>query len=246
MRAVYAFRFHYREIVCLLMFLKFLSFSTLTYSLTIHDTTRRTNERRNTELYFLEAAAFFAAGLDFGADAAFLGFGAFGFLVGGLAVFFALGAAAEPLLFDAAEAEAADGFFAAAGFFLAAAAFLSFVAADGFAAAADVFAGEEAAAFFPLPPAPAEAADVAFFDDAEAAPPAVDLAEEDAFLLPAPPAPAPDLAPAIDGFFEAADFDSSLKEPEAPVPFVCIRAPVSTALFRYFLMNGANFSASTL
>lgn len=38
----------------------------------------------------------------------------------------------------------------------------------------------------------------------------------------------------------------SLKDPDAPFPFVCTNDPDATALLRYFLMNGASFSASTL
>ena len=50
------------------------------------------------------------------------------------------------------------------------------------------------------------------------------------------------------GFFSAffVSGTGSLNEPEAPLPFVRISLPPSTALFRYFLMNGDNFSASTL
>lgn len=180
----------------------------------------------------MPAAAFLAAAFDLGvAAAAFFGLGAFGFLVGGLALFFA---------FDAAPAFALEGVAAAAaffgaGFFLAAAAFLSLVAAFGLDFDGDDAAPAEAAAaaaFF-APPLPAAEADEAFFD-------LPDAAEDEA---PLPP-DAPPLPPA--GFFDADDFDSSLNEPDAPLPFVCMRAPDSTALLRYFLMNGASFSESTL
>ncbi|XP_063836693.1 uncharacterized protein LOC135085837 isoform X2 [Ostrinia nubilalis] len=166
--------------------------------------------------YFLPADAFLAAGLDFGVAAAFFGLGALGFLVGGLAVFLAFGAAAALPL-------AAAAGFLAAGFFFAAAAFLSLVAAEGFAFEGDD-AALEAAPFFALPAADAA---VTFLDLADAA--AAPLAG----LLAA-------------GFLDAADLDSNLNEPEAPLPLVWIKAPDSTALFRYFLMKGANFSASTL
>lgn len=155
------------------------------------------------KIYFLAADVFLAADLALGA-AAFLGFGAFGFLVGGLALFFAFGAA---LLGFAA------GFLAAAGFFLAAAAFLSLIAALGLAAAADFFLGD--------------AADLGFLGDLLAADFGL-AADED------------------DGFLAVAFFDSNLNEPDAPLPLVWMSAPDSTALFRYFLMKGANFSASTL
>uniref|UniRef100_A0A1B0CQK1 Uncharacterized protein n=1 Tax=Lutzomyia longipalpis TaxID=7200 RepID=A0A1B0CQK1_LUTLO len=39
---------------------------------------------------------------------------------------------------------------------------------------------------------------------------------------------------------------ANLKEPDAPLPFVCTRAPLVTADFKYLRMNGASFSASTL
>lgn len=168
------------------------------------------------QLYFL-AAAFLAAGLALGAAAAFFGFGALGFFVGGLALFLAFGAAA---LLPLAGVEG----FLAAGFFLAAAAFLSLLAAVDFGLDGDEAAA--AAAFFALP----------------------EEAAADAFLVLAEPEAAAalgvDLAAA--GFFADEDFDSSLNDPEAPLPFVWIRAPDSTALFKYFLMNGASFSASTL
>ena len=38
----------------------------------------------------------------------------------------------------------------------------------------------------------------------------------------------------------------SLKDPDAPLPFVWTTAPDVTADFKYLLMNGANFSPSTL
>lgn len=60
------------------------------------------------------------------------------------------------------------------------------------------------------------------------------------------------LAAAFFGF-DAAGFAAvaglaldNLNEPEAPLPLVCTSSPEVTADFKYFLMNGANFSASTL
>merc|ERR1711972_988383 len=38
----------------------------------------------------------------------------------------------------------------------------------------------------------------------------------------------------------------SLKLPLAPFPLVCTNTPLATAFLRHFLMNGANFSTSTL
>lgn len=52
--------------------------------------------------------------------------------------------------------------------------------------------------------------------------------------------------PTVGFLAEREDFDSNLNEPEAPLPLVWMSAPDSTPLLRYFLMNGANFSASTL
>lgn len=49
--------------------------------------------------------------------------------------------------------------------------------------------------------------------------------------------------------FGVADSDlpaESLNDPDAPFPLVCTRAPDATAVFKYFLMNGASFSASSL
>ncbi|KAI8117361.1 hypothetical protein CVS40_10686 [Lucilia cuprina] len=43
---------------------------------------------------------------------------------------------------------------------------------------------------------------------------------------------------AFGSFVAAAD---NLNEPEAPLPLVWINFPLVTALFKYFLMNGANF-----
>lgn len=61
-----------------------------------------------------------------------------------------------------------------------------------------------------------------------------------------------DLATAL-FFFSAADglappevAEANLNEPEAPFPFVCTKAPEATEAFKYFLMKGATFSASTL
>lgn len=38
----------------------------------------------------------------------------------------------------------------------------------------------------------------------------------------------------------------SLNDPLAPLPLVCTKLPPAVAFFKYFLMNGANFTASTL
>jgi hypothetical protein len=39
---------------------------------------------------------------------------------------------------------------------------------------------------------------------------------------------------------------ANLKDLEAPLPFVCTNSPEATAVFKYFLMNGDNFSESAL
>jgi hypothetical protein len=39
---------------------------------------------------------------------------------------------------------------------------------------------------------------------------------------------------------------ANLNDPEAPLPFVCTNSPEATAVFKYFLMKGDNFSESTL
>lgn len=51
---------------------------------------------------------------------------------------------------------------------------------------------------------------------------------------------------AADGFVAPEVAEANLNEPEAPFPFVCTKAPEATDAFRYFLMKGATFSASTL
>lgn len=174
-----------------------------------------TRETAPPNYYFLADAVFLAEVFDLEAAAAvFFGLGAFGFLVGGLAVFLAFGAAAAaapPFALAGVEAFlAAAAAAAAAGFLLAAAAFLSLVAAfdlDGDAA--------DEAAFFALP-APA----VSFFLDLAVAEAAAEEAEEDPLPPPEAEAPAePVLLDAVDLFFlpPAEDFDlSSLKEPDAP------------------------------
>lgn len=52
----------------------------------------------------------------------------------------------------------------------------------------------------------------------------------------------------IEDFADDADeaVEANLKEPEAPLPFVCTSTPDATDPFKYFLINGATFSASTL
>ena len=63
------------------------------------------------------------------------------------------------------------------------------------------------------------------------------------FSLGAPlPRAGADVAAAFSGLAD----DANLNEPEAPFPLVCTNSPDATAAFRYFLMNGANFSESTL
>lgn len=190
----------------------------------------RASERGAREQFYFFAADVFLAAFDLGvAAAAFFGLGAFGFLVGGLAVFLA-----ALLPFDGVEALLVAF---AAGFFFAAAAFLSLVAAAtlGFAADAATFFLAAAlglpfaAAAFAF--AAADRAEAAAADDEEARD--VDFAT--IFF---------DLDVLAD--LDAPPFDSSLNDPEAPLPFVWMSAPDSTALFKYFLMKGASFSASTL
>lgn len=48
------------------------------------------------------------------------------------------------------------------------------------------------------------------------------------------------------GLAALAAADANLKDPEAPLPFVCTNVPEATDAFKYFLMKGATFSASTL
>jgi hypothetical protein len=52
-------------------------------------------------------------------------------------------------------------------------------------------------------------------------------------------------AVAVPAAFSGLAAEDSLKEPEAPLPLVCTSSPDATAPFKYFLINGANFSAST-
>lgn len=48
------------------------------------------------------------------------------------------------------------------------------------------------------------------------------------------------------GFAGLAALADSLNDPLAPLPLVCTKLPPAVAFFKYFLMNGANLSASTL
>ena len=162
-------------------------------------------------------------------------------------------------------------FFCAAGFLAAGFAFVgvffglgarglvAFFALDGDLAAlaagfpTTFFFGFSAAGFFAFFAGGADlllslGADLLVAPDAEAVTPAAFLPTGFAAFF------TPFLAPAV--FFtlmvDAAGATSfpvlelNLKEPDAPFPLVCTRAPEVTADFRYFLMNGDNFSASTL
>lgn len=198
--------------------------------------------------FFLEAAVGFFAPPPFGGDEAAdaaaplpvglvrFGFGAFGFFVGPFVVLFALEgdfAVLAAALFTAAAAGFLDDF---PGDAAAAAVFLSVVAAAPLplpvvvaAAATTFFAGDP----LDLAAAPLFFAVAGFvFDATAAAAPPGDFAGACCCLATVPPPPAPE--------------DDSLKEPEAPFPFVWTRPPDATAAFRYFLMNGDSFSASTL
>jgi hypothetical protein len=153
----------------------------------------------------------------------------------------------------------AAGFFAAGAFF-GAAAFLAGLAAFGFAtfglAAAFGFAtfGLAGAAFL------ATFATAGFFADFATGflifvglPAAFGFLATDFlttfFFSPAAFLGLADFGFTAFGFFGAASFlaaAGSLNEPDAPFPFVCKSCPLATADFKNFLMNGANFSTSTL
>lgn len=177
-------------------------------------------------------AAFFAFGE--AADLAVFGLGAFGFFVGPpLADFLAF---EGDLPLEAATADEVVALvFGAAVFFSAFAAVLALAPAVVVLFLTDFFAAAEG--FFT---ALVFSADVA----AEVELPARLVGVF--FVLP----------PALDFFFSApvgfvAEAPeeveaASLKDPEAPFPFVCTKAPETTDDFKYFLMNGATFSASTL
>ena len=158
---------------------------------------------------------------------AVFGFGALGFFVGpALLDFFALEG-------DLGLAEAAVAAPPEAAFFFSAAFFPATFFSDEAAAAFLAF-GDPAAffgAFFSV------AAD--FF-----AAPFLALAPTPFFLSPA----ADDVAPPLDDCLDWADEleAASLKEPDAPLPLVWTKVPDITADFKYFLINGATFSASTL
>lgn len=165
------------------------------------------------------------AELDAAGDFADFGFGAFGFLVGPALLDF--------LAFDGDFAFAAAGDAAFAADFLSPAGdFLDLeaavVAALFFSAAVFFAFGEVFLAGLPLG---------LVFSAAAAA-----RLVGEAFLARA----------AADFFFSAAGLAApaavlaNLKDPEAPLPFVCTSAPEATDAFKYFLMNGATFSASTL
>jgi len=50
----------------------------------------------------------------------------------------------------------------------------------------------------------------------------------------------------LEAFFSAFSLAGNLNEPEAPLPLVWIKLPLATAVFKNFLMNGANLPQSTL
>lgn len=154
---------------------------------------------------------------DEAAALAVFGLGAFGFLVGPLVDFLAFDGDLVLL------AETEDEAFVATDFFSSAVAFL------GLAAVVDFFSGEAFLAF-------GEATFLTVFTFS----PVERLAG--AFFALAPAV----FLSAADGFVELDVAEANLKEPDAPLPFVCTSDPEATEAFRYFLMNGATFSASTL
>lgn len=185
---------------------------------------RPRNKKRRLDVviyfFFLGDAAFFAFAAAAAGALAVFGFGALGFLVGPALLDF--------LAFDGVLTLVA----AAAGFaFLSAAA----AAAAFLAAAAVGFLSPAVAAFF------GDFGDfftafgfsaVTFFDAVAVV---LFLALVTTFFLsPEACLEAPEAAAA------------NLNEPEAPLPFVCTKPPDATADFRYFLIKGATFSASTL
>jgi hypothetical protein len=177
----------------------------------------------STYFFFFGEAAFLALGEAEEAEAvlAVFGLGAFGFFVGPLLDFFAFVgdfALAAAVAAPAVDCEAEA--FEEAAFFSPA---VSFFALAALAFLADAFlAGDAFFAAFGLSPLAALFAGDFFL----AAP---------AFFF-SPPA----------GFEGFDPEDANLKDPEAPFPLVCTKAPDATEAFKYFLMNGATFSASTL
>lgn len=156
-------------------------------------------------------------------DFADFGLGAFGFLVGPALLDF--------LAFDGDFAAFAAVALGVGGAFLglaAAAAAVAFLALE----AAVVFFST--VAFFAL----GEAAVAAFLDTFLSAAAAAVVLLAAGFLAFVAPEAALEV-PVVED-------EASLKEPEAPFPFFCTRDPEATALFKYFLMKGATFSASTL
>jgi len=182
------------------------------------------NHSRPSYFFFGEAAGFLAV-LAAAVGLVFFGLGAFGFFVGDLADFFAF----DGDFGDLAAAAAA----ALPAFFFSTAAFFGDFTFFSVAPAA------AATAFF----LPAADAAVAFFGDF-ARLPAVAVADLGftAFFGFAPPSTADAAAAAV--FPDAGA--ASLKDPLAPLPFVCTNTPAVTAFFRYLRMNGDTFSASTL
>lgn len=166
---------------------------------------------------------------------AVFGFGAFGFLVGpALLDFFAF----DGVLGLTGDLEAALAFFSGAD-----AAFLAFDTATLFFSAAVFLDLAEAAgaAFLPAFEADPFSADVgADATERLATPVFLDFADDDAVA-------AADLFFVADGALAApVTAEANLNEPEAPFPLVWTNEPDATAPLRYFLMKGANFSASTL
>src|SRR5579862_306626 len=160
------------------------------------------------------------------------------------AAFLAAGFFAEGAFFGAAAFLTAAGFFAAGAFLAFGLSALGLAAAFGLAAAA-FFAGLATADFFAdfatgflilvgLPAA------FGFL--------ATDFLAGDFFFSPAAFLGLLVFG-LLDGFFAAPSFlpaAGSLKDPDAPFPLACKSCPFVTAVFRYFLMNGDNFSTSTL
>lgn len=149
-------------------------------------------------------------------DLTVFGFGAFGFLVGAFAVFFAL----DGDLVTATAAGAGVLVFFSTAF--TAAAFLVLAAVFGFAGEAF-----DAATFF------------FFFSAVET----VDAAAATTFFVGLVAALDATFGFFV---FGCPLLAANLKEPDAPFPLVCTNEPVETADFKYFLMKGAIFSGSTL
>lgn len=197
-----------------------------------HSLPRNGREKQCSLYFFFFGDACFFAFVELG-DFAVLGFGAFGFFVGpGLFDFLAFDGDLALLAEPAAATEDLEALFSAAEvvFF---AIFFSTLDAAAAAAFRPPLAAVDFFTTFSLAAVEVFAGAAALMGERFALPVVVDavlLFFFSAVVCLAAPEPVA----------------ANLNEPDAPFPFVCTRVPAITADFKYFLIKGDTFSASTL